>query len=499
MVIIPNIKLERYTFISCSLFYVTFILLCVASYYLNIADESGLVEFRYDRYITIVSLVYFFALLIFSFSSEKHFWFVLPVVILTVPNAFNSIFPGFYLTHIGERGNATFSFISHIDIYFLSHILLIILREKKIQLSKDMSINSLYFIVFFLGLSLLYNCGELLFNGGDVLHVLNGAFHFRYTFLFLLVCVQLKKTENEQAFIHGLLISIPVLFLEGIVSTFLSGSDFFGSLQSGNFANNVFGNLLAFLFIFLWMLDSSKINYKLLLRICIFILFLSILMTGVRGALLSLFFGFIAYYFLIRISFISFFVSLLIAAIITYFMLVYFDHFYLFEYLLELYNSFILIIEHGYGTDGIKVDETNTSLITRFSLWIGTFDMGIQNWFFGVGSSQWNYLKSDYGINFNILLDPHNDYLNFFALYGFGGLLFIYILYIKPVFYVFFSKLTDNFNIYKISFFVLSVSALTNANNSKHQVFALIIIFYVLSLWYEKEKYTRNFKSVKLV
>lgn len=491
-------KLYTFWFAFCSLFYFSYIVLCITSYYLNVVDSTGFIDFRYDRIITLISLSYFILLLISSFHSQKVFWFLLPIVIITVPNAVNSIFPGFYLTHLNERGNASFSFISHIDIYLLFQFLLILVKGEKFELPKDKSFNLLYVLICLLVITLLYKSTEVVYNGGDLIYVLNGAFHFRYLFLVLLLSFQLKVCENEQAFFYGILLSVPILFLEGLVTSVLNGADLMGSFQSGNFANNVFGNFLVFLFVYLLSLDSSFFKVHLFVRACLLLLLVSILMTGVRGALLSLIFGLISYYLLIRMSvnlILGYFLFILLIVITTFY---YFDLFFLFDYTKDLFFSFQLVIENGFGSKGIRIDENNSSLITRFALWSGTFQMAIDNWFFGVGSSQWNFLKGQYGIPFGVLLDPHNDYLNFFALYGVGGLLFVFIIYVRPMLYVVFNKLSGKVNPYNLSLFALSISSLTNANNTKHQVFAMVSVFLVLSVWHERKIISRNLNFKKI-
>jgi O-antigen ligase len=478
-------KIDYVWLFVCSSFYASLLILCISSYTLNILDKSTLIEFRYDRIITIISLAYFSILLIVSLQSNKMFWFLLPFVVLTVPNAVNSIFPGFFLTHQGERGNASFSFISHIDLYLISNFLINVFRDKRISIEKESNFKLLKCICLFLTIGLLYRSFDLILNGKDFIYALNGAFHFRYTFLILLISYQLTSKVNEKSFTNGLLLSIPVLALESVISTHLAGASLIGELRSGNFANNVFGNFLAFLFIYLFILKKEMtLGWPLHVFICT-LLFILIIMTGVRGAIISLVLGFIAYFFFIRVGSIKLFSYVLLLLLSSVGLLFAFDLEWISEYISVLIESFTIVLQEGYGADGIKIDDNNSSLITRIAIWKGTFLMAIDYWFFGVGASQWNYLKEAYNIPFKVLLDPHNDYLNFFCLYGIPGLLFIYAIYIKPVKSVLFNKVIKNINPYQLSLFTLCISSLTNANNSKHQVFAIVIIFVVLSINFE--------------
>jgi O-antigen ligase len=481
-------KRASYWFLTCSSFYVAFIVLCLFTYTLNILENTSLVEFRHERLITIISLAYFCGLLLCSITSIRAFWFILPIVIITVPNAVNSVFPGFFLTHLGEKGNASFSFISHIDIYLITNFIVqSVNRKYSIKLKLD-GFYLMAFLTLLLGIGLLYKSFEITINAQDFIFVLNGAFHFRYLFLILLFSYQLKDNAFEKAFIQGLLLAIPLLAVEAFSSTLLSGASLLGELKSGNFANNVFGNFLAFLFVFFLIINKNYCLNKFFYRTIQILLLCLVIMTGVRGAILSLFLGLLAYLVFVRITpfkIIYYFIISILIAVATITLLDLWPFIY---YFADLFTSFQIVIDKGYGSEGIKIDSENSSLITRIAIWKGTFLMAVDNWFFGVGASQWNFLKKSYGIPFKVLLDPHNDYLNFFCLYGISGLIFIYCLYIKPMLYVFLNKLSKNINPYNIALFTLSVSSLTNANNSKHQVFIIVIIFLILSRLFEQKQ-----------
>lgn len=485
-------KFSENWIVANSIFYISIVILCTASYSVNVSIDSNLIEFRYDRFISIVSFMYFSLLLLVSFKSNKAFWFIYPFAVLTVPNAVNSIFPGFYLTHMGERGNASFAFISHIDVFLLSNILINAFKNKLRLNTRGVDRKQLLFLCLLLAVGLLYNCFDSTLNDIDYVFVLNGAFHYRYLFLTLLIAYQLKTPKNETAFITGLMLSIPLLALEAIISTLIGGVSLVGELKSGNFANNVFGNFLGFLFIFFFALDKNKTFSPLLHRGTQLLLLALLLMTGVRGAMLSILIGLLAYYLLIRLSPLKIIMYCLLIICFSIAMLFYFDLLFIFDYVIVLFDSFQIVLAQGYGASGVVIDENNSSLITRVAIWKGTVLMAMDNWFFGVGSSQWNYLKETYGIPFRVLLDPHNDYLNFFCLYGISGILFIYILYVKPSMYVFYSRLKDKINPYQIALFTLAISSITNANNSKHQVFAIIIAFIILSIGFNEKLNTEK-------
>ncbi|GLX86653.1 hypothetical protein tloyanaT_29060 [Thalassotalea loyana] len=467
--------------VSCVSFYFVLVVLCSGSYLINSYEFNSLIEFRYQRLITIASLSYFFLLTLLSLRSIKWFWLILPFVILTVPNAINSIFPGFYLTHVGERGNASFAFVSHIDLYFLINICARFLLpfQKKLYISSQF--KALKLACFLLLVSLTINSVLAIIKNSDFLYILNGAFHFRYLFFALLFANELFDIENEKSFVNGIAYSIPLLAAEAFASTFLGGDSIFGELKSGNFANNVFGNFLAVLFVYFLSIRKVREYQNPLFIFVLFLLLCLIFMTGVRGAILSLGLGLTALYFLIRKSAQTITMYFLILLLILISLLYVFDLLWIFDYVGELFESFRLVIESGYGTKGIKIDESNSSIITRIAIWKSTIYMALDNWVFGIGSSNWNYLKAEYGVPFKVLLDPHNDYLNFICLYGVTGFLIIYLLYIKQVIYVIFSRIKGAINPYRIALFTMSVSSITNANNSKHQVFAMVSVFLILA------------------
>ncbi len=475
--------------------YLSILFLCFASYWYNYYSYHIKIDIRYERLITAFSMCYFFILIIVSTIKKNFFWFILPFVILTVPNAVNSVFPGIYLAPEWDRGNASFSFISHIDIYFFTHIINEHIKKKKNVLFVDKNIGRLSWLAFFLGIVLILRAIVAILNREDYLLIINGAYQFRYLALLLLFSSQLFSLESTKLFLMGLLFSIPLLALESIVSTFLSGGVFFGELKSGNFANNVFGNLLAFLFVFFWVARGKVIESNFYYNIILTLLFIMILSTGVRGAILSTLVGFISFYFVVRISIGRLLLIFFITIILAYLIYILLDLNYLFSYLFDLSQSFQLVLEKGYGSAGISIDAENSSLITRVAIWKGTFAMAIDNWVLGIGTGQWNYLKIEYGIPFTVLLDPHNDYLNFICLYGFlVGTLCSYFFYFKSIGYVLFNKIkSENINPYYIALFSMSVSSLTNANTNKHQVFMMVAIFLVLGLHYQSKQRSSKF------
>ncbi|KAB0302367.1 O-antigen ligase family protein [Vibrio fortis] len=158
-------------------------------------------------------------------------------------------------------------------------------------------------------------------------------------------------------------------------------------------------------------------------------------------------------------------------------------------YWLDFSRSITNIYNSGYGSENIKIDETNSSMLTRFTIWFASIRMFFDNFVFGVGFGQWNFLKTDYSIPFNVLLDPHNDYIFYFVSYGFiSGFLFVHMTYLRAIIYVIRTRrCIQAINPYYYALFGLSISSLTNANTSKHQVAVIVSSLIMMASFYSKE------------
>ena len=125
-------------------------------------------------------------------------------------------------------------------------------------------------------------------------------------------------------------------------------------------------------------------------------------------------------------------------------------------------------------SDGYIYDEDTSSLRTRVVLWDITAEMIKDNFLLGIGNGEWNYIKYDYGSPFDVLLDPHNDYLSYIVNYGVIALFIVFFFYVFPMYKVVFIKREGDVFIAFVSFVIpLAISSFANANTLKHQVFAL--------------------------
>ena len=170
-------------------------------------------------------------LLFFSVTSiiwqQISFYVILPIVILTVPNAINSIFPAINLSPDSDRSNAAFSFITHIDVFLLSRVLVKPLHDNVKKHSYELFF---IFVLVYFSVAILVK----FFSQGEYVRYVNSAFQIRYFILLYLLRSDLFSNCSTANFIKGVFFALPVLFLECLISTYLSGSSVFFSLSSGN-------------------------------------------------------------------------------------------------------------------------------------------------------------------------------------------------------------------------------------------------------------------------
>ena len=472
------------SFVAVACMYGAILLLSGVSYFSFHEFPLNSVIFRYDRWISLFSLVYFFGLMVFSFGSIRRYCFATPLVILTVPNAVNSYFPAIFLGPLTDMTNATFPFVTHIDVFLIYGL-------ANLTLSK---IGSLTYYqeriaVFVVAMTAFYLLAVVatFFISGDITRYLNNAFHIRYLALFYLLHSVFITRPNREIFLKGIIIAMPVVLVESCVTSLLNGYSFYGSFSSGNFANNVLGHLLALVTILLIFARNHEYSSTLFSDFVIFLVFIGMLLSGVRGAYLSFVLCLLCTYVLTRWSFRN---VVIFFAISTIFILLTISRFIDIDYWKDFIYAVTYIFENGFDAHAIKIDPTTTSIFTRVTLWIATAKMYFDNPYFGVGFAEWNMIKAEYGVPFQMLLDPHNDYLFYLVSYGsVVGLGFLWFIYLKPIIY-FIKKSSNSFvaNPYYYALFGFCFSGLTNANTSKHQVFALVLIIAFFAAFREKEQ-----------
>ena len=107
----------------------------------------------------------------------------------------------------------------------------------------------------------------------------------------------------------------------------------------------------------------------------------------------------------------------------------------------------------------------------------------IKDFPFGIGLTQFNFLKLEYGFVVPVFIDPHNDYINLILKYGIiNGSIMIYILFFRSLAIVNSQKshMLKSVTV-KLMFFVI-LTGLSNSNLDKHQFFFLFIFILLAAL-----------------
>lgn len=119
--------------------------------------------------------------------------------------------------------------------------------------------------------------------------------------------------------------------------------------------------------------------------------------------------------------------------------------------------------------------QRESSVRTRMALWQASLAMFADRPVVGVGWGQWNWLKAQYGVEFDVLLDPHNGYLWALAEGGVVGLIVVYggllgfLLWLRPTLPLF-------------GVLLALVLELSNANLQK-PLFAVLIAILLALAW----------------
>jgi O-antigen ligase len=126
-------------------------------------------------------------------------------------------------------------------------------------------------------------------------------------------------------------------------------------------------------------------------------------------------------------------------------------------------------------------DEDFSSINTRLTLWQITIQIITDHYFSGVGNLVWNFMKYDYGSPFDVLLDPHSDYLNYLVSYGLllgGGIIFYFFakpllisLTLRGEFRYRRTWLIDHYFVFFSFLLPVCISSFSNSNTMKHQLF----------------------------
>ncbi|WP_456415747.1 O-antigen ligase family protein [Thiolapillus sp.] len=447
--------------------YITILTITISSVFF-LSNKKGF-HYTAPGAIELVSLCYFSLLCIIGLVKKRYYYLSLPLVIISVPNAINDIFPGHVMGPPWEINSSVFSFITHIEIYLAIGIF----RYWNFSENEKDTLPYAFFISSLLAALAIFKFIEYI-DTETIGYYTYGLYQIRYILLIIPIAYLFNPNRDFRPFFIGLVAASLLLVVESFITTQLHYGSLSGRLSSGNFATNVYGNMLAALFVFIAYAGNklfSSAYYNLMIASVAILLFISLILTETRASLISIFPAIllIALYknsYNKSFTYIALFIAFIIS---TYF----------------IYLSIQYLIYNEVISDSYVYQESTSSLHSRFILWSITTNIILDNLILGIGNGVWNYIKYDYGSPFEVLLDPHNDYLMIFASYGIIGLISTFYIYIYPTYKSFTSinKYSTLGSLVSVFIVPLSISAISNANSSKHQLFALLL--FLVIVWYK--------------
>ena len=476
--------LHSFTSLTLLILY-TFNFICIINSF-----NSPLFQYPGFSVLGIISVVLFSLIIILCSIKRDLFFFFLPFITLAFPNVINDFLPSFMMGPIMESRVASFSYITHIDIFLIFG--LYIFKDSQVQDIK--SINLYTFLSFVFLVSIFTLLTIILTTSNDLLSLFAiGNYQIRYVFLFILYLVQIKlNLSNFRYIIYGLSFSIFFLLLESSLFTLSTGRD---HLISGTLAANVFANITAAITLFFVFIDPkqykfNKIIFQTLKIFTILTGFIILILNGTRMAMLSFFLSGLVYYLItsLKVKNIFQFFTRLVGYGFLFFILI------LIALQFDKFKSIITIFSDLINLN-IKLSEDTASLFARLHMYKVSLNMILEHWLVGIGPGRWNFLKYEFGFQkmgtllTNTLLDPHSDYLSYISQYGIFGFIMIRIILIKPA--IRYVKNPKNFiSFFGLIPFTLLISGLTNSNTLKHQVFATISM--ILFITYQNNSINKN-------
>ncbi|WP_095601156.1 O-antigen ligase [Pseudomonas sp. PIC25] len=402
------------------------------------------------------SLLWFVFLLVVGAISERLFWQFAPFAIFFTPNAVNDFWPSSPMA-AGEA-SPYFSYFTHIDIYLLMGVLAYCdFQQRRPKREVFMFFTFLLiFLVVFLGA----------IWRGEFWHVLQGSYQLRYLIYLLLLFIYADPFKYEGDFSLSLKAVLILIFFEATVFSLVKSEQ---RLTSGNYGVNSLGHLMAAGTAFL-VLQAGGLSKKIGNYFLALVLILAVLATATRFSLVALFSAFSMIYILKRGKLSSFFfgLSILIGMFVFFISFVPAGE--------SMWEGILTIGQNVDDPSAISVTPESSSMITRLRLWWATLEMIGDHPWLGIGPGVWAFLKVNYGVEFESILDPHQDLLSYLVSYGvvLGGVFFISV-FILPIFKV--GKLRG---LYSGSLWgwvgiilVLLFAGATNAVTWKHQISAL--------------------------
>lgn len=455
----------------------------------------------YDRFswIEFVSIVYVVVLLFLSLWKFEWYFYGLIFAILVLPASFNNIIPSVLITAKDDYTTVFFPLVTHLDIFLILGFFRYIFFPK-FKFNSLANITTVYLIalVVLLFVVLSINLYKFRNNPHDFILILSHSYHLRYICLLIIffMCTDVLNYFKKINFVFAL----AVLFL--IAESFLYSSLFSdGSrLVSGNFGNNVYGNLLAGVFCyFLYLLLRKKIANTYF--VFLVLVFISIYLTTTRSSLYLVFLYVIFESFYIGFKFLrNRNGKLKIKKRFIFVLILIFSFFLLLKNNRTDFTNFSvneINFEKSELQDIIVLDDNsfNASLAMRLNHFNTSLNMIKESPLTGIGAGRWNVHKAKYGSIDNHLMDSHNDFFATISQYGFiAGLMLLINVYLAPLFIYF--KNRKRLTIHIILFNVIvMITGITNSNLFKHQLYFLLTLFsfyYLFKLSNNEDSLTRN-------
>lgn len=427
---------------------------CLAS--CTLLDWGGIAVDAQTDLIGGASLLVLVVCVALGMTSERNFWILAPVVIIFVPNAVNHMFPSALM---GKGAEAPpFSFFTHIDIYLFAGVL------AHCDFRRPQPAARIFF--GFIILSALTWVLTIAFAEGRGWVALFGSYQLRYAFLLFLLFCYANPIRYQNYFAYSLIVSLLLTCAEASAFTYVNGLDRF---TSGNYGVNTFGALLAAGVAFLLYKRlpglAKHVRYPLL------ILFLAACVaTRTRFSLVALVVALAVGIALRRRKF-----SALILGAALFAVLLSAYLFYVPEGI-SMREGLVEVFGNLSDPQAIEITRQSSSMVTRLILWWATIHMILDHLWLGVGPGNWSYLKYNYGVYFDDILDMHQDLLNYLVSYGLVlGAVFYYTVFVYPLTILLRRKIFSRqyWGWYAL-ILVFAVSGLTNAVTWKHEVAALV-------------------------
>lgn len=419
----------------------------------------GYVETQFG-FLSMISMAFYVVLLIISFLKDKFFWFLFPVVLLCVPNAVNDLFPSVAMSFAGIDGGFSFSIFTHIDIYLFFAFIKYVFFKSKNNICIFFLLSSIY-----LSILLAYLSGVWVVSG------LFGAYQVRYASLIFLLFRFGNFYNFKHYFVFGLILCVTFLFFESFIYSYTA--EYTNKLVSGNLGKNVLGHFGASILCF-FLFFRLQI-YSFLLKFYVLTLATVLLVgTGTRFSIVAA----ISSVLLTIFASYSWGPKKVFFSCIGLFLIFFF--FRIAPPGISIVNG-LYQVPYFVSSVAFVPDSDSSSILTRISIWIETLSMVKNNLFIGVGPGGWAFLKEEYGIFYEGLLDPHNDFLHLVISYGILlGVSSYALLFVFPFISAWRAAFMCNNRFYRGAVALLLCMFFAGFSNAllwKHQIFAIVCSF----------------------